>query len=111
MHRKLADLYQAAGDELKAKEHHDAWLRSGMEGKVFMFAESQAKKLTDTNIATYTEAIAFMERAIERGDTESYRPKIHRTSVRFISDAAIKRRRWNISKPRCVSIQESGFRD
>jgi tetratricopeptide (TPR) repeat protein len=79
MHRKLADLYQAAGNELKAIEHHDAWLQSADGRQVFMFAESQAKKLTGTNIATYTEAIAFMERALERGDTESYRPKIHRT--------------------------------
>ena len=79
IHRKLADLYQAAGDEFKAKENHDAWLRSADGRQVFMFAESQAEKLTGTNIATYAEAIALMERALEQGDTESYRPKIHRT--------------------------------
>ncbi len=66
MHQRLADLYQASGDELKAKEHRNVSLRTADGIQLYDAAQIQLGELKSRNFQTYTESMVLMKCALER---------------------------------------------
>ena len=78
MHQRLATLYQAVGDKLKAKRHKDAWSRAADGIQLFDAAQNQLWQLKGPNLGTYAESIALIKCALERGVSDNYQARIHR---------------------------------